>query len=498
MKLREAREADIDALAQLATEAYRLGFAEILEPQALDQRGPAFFAAHLRPALRDIHVAESVQGILGFSKVTTSHLDMLFVAPQAQGSGAGTALLRRAEAQGLCTLECFRDNHLARAFYERRGWTLSQSYEREFIGRRRGFVLYSRARGRRHRQGPSMSLMREETLSCGARAADFLRRGLDPSLAVGDTMRGRAISRIEMLGRGSSSHAGTLLRYAFAAQGGLSVSAAMPSLAANPASMPHMRQCALLAISQSGRSPDLLRYAGAAREAGAYVVGIINADESPLGGMVEHQIPCCAGVELAVVATKSVVMSMLAGLGVLAGFSGDRLLLGSLRDLPARLEQAAACDWSALGRAIAGARAVYFIGRGADLGIAKELALKVAEAVGVPALAFSSAEILHGPLAAVSAQTPVIGVVSDAHGLASVLTALERARGQGALTLLAHGLVRIAGTPPPQLVLPEAVGTLADALLPLLPAYLAIEAAAAAAGRDPDQPFGLSKVTQTL
>ena len=343
-----------------------------------------------------------------------------------------------------------------------------------------------------------MSLMRDETLSCGVCAAAFLARGLDPALAVGETLRRRSIKQLELLGRGSSSHAGTLLRYAFAAQGGLSLSAAMPSIAANQNSLAHLQHAALLAISQSGKSPDLVRYAAAARDAGAYVVGLINAAGSPLGAVVEQQIPLCAGAELAVVATKSVVMSMLAGLGVVAGFSGDRVLLESLRALPGRLGQATRCDWSALSAAISGARALYFVGRGADLGIAKELALKVAEAVGVPALAFSSAEILHGPLAAVSAQTPVVGVVSDPRALVSVLTALERARAQGAPTLLAHGLADSAETPEAQLPLPEAVGTIADALLALVPAYLAIEAAAAAAGRNPDQPRGLSKVTETL
>ncbi len=340
--------------------------------------------------------------------------------------------------------------------------------------------------------------MRDETLSCGARAAAFLDHGLASALAAGQTVRQRSLKHIEVLGRGSSSHAGTVLRYAFAAQGGLSVSAVMPSVAANQSVLADMRHAALVAISQSGKSPDLVRYAQAARAAGAYVVSLINTSGSPLGAAAEQEIPLCAGPELAVAATKSVVLSMLAGLGMLAGFNADGVLLESLRKLSSRLDQAALCDWSALTAALPAARAVYVLGRGADLGIAKELALKIAEAVGIPALAFSSAEFLHGPLGAVSAQTPVVGIASDQRVLGSVLTALERARGQGARTLLAHRFGAAAGVPLPQLQLPPALGTLTDSVLTLVPAYLSIEAAAVAAGRNPDQPKGLSKVTETL
>ena len=340
--------------------------------------------------------------------------------------------------------------------------------------------------------------MRDEALACGGCAAEFLERGLVIALAAGQTLRQRATQRVEVLGRGSSSHAGTVLRYCFAAQGGLGVSAVMPWVAADNAALVPMQHTTLVAISQSGQSPDLVRYAVAARAAGAYVVGLINTGGSPLGAVADTEIPLCAGTELAVAATKSVVLSVVAGLALVAGCRGDNALLGALHRLPGRLDAAAQCDWSALTAALTGARAVFVVGRGADLGIAKELALKIAEAAGIPASAFSSAEFLHGPLAAVSAQTPVVGVVSDPRALESVLTALERARGQGAATLLAHGFGASPVIPLPQLPLPAAAGTAADCVLALVPAYLAIEASARAVGRNPDRPAGLSKVTETL
>ena len=94
--------------------------------------------------------------------------------------------------------------------------------------------------------------MREETLSCSACAADFLQRGLGAARAAGQAMRTRQLRHLEVLGRGSSGHAGAVLRYAFARQGGLSLSSAMPSAAADPQALAHLAGSAVLAISQSG------------------------------------------------------------------------------------------------------------------------------------------------------------------------------------------------------------------------------------------------------
>ena len=93
-------------------------------------------------ALASLTVAVADGIVLGFAKTTAGHLDMLFVQPRAHGTGAGSALLAEAEARGVRTLECFRDNAAARGFYERRGWTLLRAYQRDFAGRVRDFVFY--------------------------------------------------------------------------------------------------------------------------------------------------------------------------------------------------------------------------------------------------------------------------------------------------------------------------------------------------------------------
>lgn len=339
-----------------------------------------------------------------------------------------------------------------------------------------------------------MSRMREEALECAAVAARSLAQVLPLAMAEGAHWARSEVWHVEVLGRGSSSHAGTLLRYALAQRCGLSVSAALPLLAAQGRTYRPVPGSVLVAISQSGGSPDLLRYAQACVEAGMRTVGLINAAGSPLASSCTVEVPLGAGSEQAVAATKSTLAAGLAGLGLAAGYLaqvGDAALLEALYTLPDRLQQAQACDWSAWAEQIPQARTVFVLARGATLGVAKEFALKIAETTGVPAAAYSSAEFLHGPIGSVSAQTPVIGLCSDEATCASVLQALDRAAQHGAPTLLAAS--RIADGLP----LPPAVEPFTDALAMLLPGYLAIEAAATAMGRNPDAPFGLAKVTRT-
>lgn len=144
LRLRAATPADIEALADIVAGAYADSFATILEPAALAQRDAAFFRQHLAARLERVLLAERAGRPVAFSLVTEGHLDMMFVAHGERGHGAGAALLDRAEAAGARTLECFRDNLKARAFYEARGWRLARAYQREFIGATYAFVFYAK------------------------------------------------------------------------------------------------------------------------------------------------------------------------------------------------------------------------------------------------------------------------------------------------------------------------------------------------------------------
>jgi putative acetyltransferase len=138
--------ADLPALAEVAWRSTRAAFEHILPAPVLDRKRPEDFARRFAARLADLRIAVDARGVpLGFSLMTGSHLDMLFVDPAAQGRSVGTALLADAVARGCRTLESFAHNRLARGFYESRGFRLCRSYRRLYEGLDLPFVLYALA-----------------------------------------------------------------------------------------------------------------------------------------------------------------------------------------------------------------------------------------------------------------------------------------------------------------------------------------------------------------
>jgi putative acetyltransferase len=142
--VRAARTEDVPVLASLAERSYRAAFAHILERDVLEGRDAAFFAERFASSWERMLVALSGEEPIGFLLMTGGHIDMLFMDPAASRRGGGALLLKAAEARGARTLECFRDNHGARRFYERHGWRVEREYERDFAGKSRSFVFYAK------------------------------------------------------------------------------------------------------------------------------------------------------------------------------------------------------------------------------------------------------------------------------------------------------------------------------------------------------------------
>jgi glucosamine--fructose-6-phosphate aminotransferase (isomerizing) len=169
-----------------------------------------------------------------------------------------------------------------------------------------------------------------------------------------------------------------------------------------------MRNAVFIVISQSGRSPDLVTGARSARKSGALTIAIVNDVTSPVALACELTLPIGAGLERSVAATKSVVLSMVIGTQLIASLTSDHALSEKIIQLPQRFSDALTCDWSAWSGGFAAARAAFVIGRGFGLGPAREIALKITETMRLPTLSYSAAEVMHGPLACASADTPLL------------------------------------------------------------------------------------------
>jgi glucosamine--fructose-6-phosphate aminotransferase (isomerizing) len=309
--------------------------------------------------------------------------------------------------------------------------------------------------------------------------------------AIADRIHAAAPRVVVICGRGSSGHVGVYLRYLFETRIGLLVSAAAPSVITAYRKQPDMRGALFLVISQSGRSPDLVAATQSARRAGALTLALVNDGTSPVAAAAELVFPIDAGPERAVAATKTVVLSVLAGVQLVAALTCDGELSDALARLPHRLKTVLGCDWSAWSERVARAPAAFVAARGYGLGTAREIALKLTETLRVPALGYSAAELLHGPRAAIAPDTPVLMLRPNDETATTVDEVINDLSIAGETVFSAggpHGTLPWIGDDHP----------ICDAVTMLMPAYAAIEAAACRLGLDPDNPLHLTKVTRTL
>ena len=310
---------------------------------------------------------------------------------------------------------------------------------------------------------------------------------------LGQRLRKLGPRAIVTLARGSSDNAATFARYLIETRAGVLTSSASPSIGALYAATPDLERTAVLAISQSGRSPDLLASAERASANGALLIAMVNDEASPLAKLADVVLPLLAGAELSVAATKSFVASLAATLDLLAAWTGDAEIEGALSTLPEKLAATWELDWSTALSALGSANAAYVIGRGPGLGIAQEAALKLKETCGIQAEAFSAAEVRHGPMAVVRGDFPVLLFGQGDETLESVADVAAELASRDAVVISA-GVPGAAGVSLPMLDCDPLIAP----ILQIASFYRLANALAFERGRDPDRPPHLKKVTETL
>jgi glucosamine--fructose-6-phosphate aminotransferase (isomerizing) len=310
---------------------------------------------------------------------------------------------------------------------------------------------------------------------------------------LGERLRRRPPSMILTCGRGSSDNAATYAKYLFETRTGVMTVSAAPSISSVYAAQPRAEGALCLAISQSGKSPDLLASVEAARRAGAQVLALVNDERSPLAGLADEVVPLCAGPELSVAATKSFITALTAVLQIAAHWTDAPDLLDAVEDLPDRLRAAWALDWSAAVEPLKEARDLYVVGRGLGFGVAQEMALKFKETCGLHAEAFSSAEVRHGPMALVEPGFPVFAVGQDDETLPGLKAVVADLAGRGG-TVIAAGVDCKDSLTLPTLQAHPAV----QPVLAIQSFYRMVNLLSTVRGYDPDRPPHLAKVTETV
>ncbi len=334
------------------------------------------------------------------------------------------------------------------------------------------------------------TLMFNEAASTADVIAAQFARNHDAIAALAASLRETPPPFVATCARGSSDHAATYGKYLFETQLGIVTASASPSIGSVYAAPLKLRGALFVVISQSGKSPDLLRNAEAAKLAGARVVALVNVEDSPLAQLADVVIPLCAGPEKSVAATKSYLASLAALLQLTAHWSQDAQLLAALAALPEALRKAWQADWSSLAQDLVGTHNLFVLGRGLGLGAAQEAALKFKETCGLHAEAYSSAEVKHGPMALVGPGFPVLCFAQPDGTEAGMLALAEEFRGRGAQVWVAsaQGDLPLVAAPHPACA----------PLITIQSFYKAINALALARGHNPDVPPHLNKVTETV
>jgi glucosamine--fructose-6-phosphate aminotransferase (isomerizing) len=292
------------------------------------------------------------------------------------------------------------------------------------------------------------------------------------------------------LARGTSDHAALFGKYLVETVCGIPTGSFSPSVVTLYGARPDFRGTLMIAVSQSGGSPDLVETLRIARQSGAVTVAVVNEVDSDLARAAEFVIDVRAGLEVAVAATKSYTAELLALYLLIHGMAG--IPADGVDELPGLAD--ALLDSLDLGealRALEGRDRVAAIGRGYSLASALETSLKLMETNSISAQGFSTADFQHGPIAMIGPRMPLL-IFSGSRGF-------PRGVAQSAVDAGAPVIVigSNSGADGSAVQLPDDLPAGVRPILEIIPTQRLALALARGRGLDPDQPRGLLKVTET-
>lgn len=299
--------------------------------------------------------------------------------------------------------------------------------------------------------------------------------------------------------RGSSDNAARYGQYLLGAVNGLPVALATPSLFTLYRRPPRLSDALVVAISQSGQSPDIVAVVEEGRRQGAMTLAITNDPDSPLARAAENVFPLRAGEERSVAATKTYTASLVALAMLSAALARSAEMAAALQRVPEWVQEVTG-QMGKVRRASERYRymeACVVISRGYNYATAYEIALKLKELTYVLAEPYSSADFQHGPVALVERGFPVIAVVPEGKVTAEMEAFLRQLREREAELVVISArqeALAMAQTPLP---IPAGIPEWLSPIVAVVPGQMFALGLTLARGLDPDHPRGLRKVTRT-
>lgn len=330
-----------------------------------------------------------------------------------------------------------------------------------------------------------------------------LRRFLDAEAAnvarIAAQLKRANIKYVTIAARGTSDNAATYAKYVFASFNRLPVALATPSLYTLYQSPPLLTDSLVIGISQSGQSPDIVAVIDEARKQNVPTLALTNFGDSPLARAAEHVILQHAGEEKTIAATKTYTTQLFALALLSTALANDTARRTEIDTVPDAVARTLALNDAAAQAAQRWRAATMCIvlGRGFNYTTAFEIALKLKELCYVTAEPFSSADFLHGPIAIVHDQFPVIVIAPRGKVQRDLVDVARQLKERGAdLAIISDVPETLAlGAP---LALPASLPEWLSPLAAVIPGQLLALHLTSAKGFDPDHPRGLTKVTRTL
>jgi glucosamine--fructose-6-phosphate aminotransferase (isomerizing) len=300
-----------------------------------------------------------------------------------------------------------------------------------------------------------------------------------------------------LVARGSSDHAADFARYLFEAATRTPSTLVAPSLLTRYDTQLDVRDYLAVALSQSGRTPEITSVVAKLRDRGAWTVAITNTRDAPLARAADAAVCLDAGLESAVPATKTFTGQILS-LAILgsaladAPFDSDAARAVAVEQRRILDDEDAAREPASF---FAQSRSVLYVGSGYLRSVALEGALKLIETAGVPANGYSASDVLHGPAALAGPESPVVCLATPGPVQDDVKEVARRLADRGC------PIAWVGADPPISTRWHLSAAPVApETLMPLVHAVRVQQLALLAAialGRDPDRPAGLTKVTAT-
>jgi glutamine---fructose-6-phosphate transaminase (isomerizing) len=301
--------------------------------------------------------------------------------------------------------------------------------------------------------------------------------------------------------RGTSDNAAQFGRYLLEITTGIPVSLAAPSIFTLYKSTVSLDGVLVVAVSQSGESTDTNYVLERAREQGALTIGVTNESASTLARIAEHTFLVRAGKEKSVAATKTYTGQLLM-LYLLAYALGAAIDPGGLERIPALASAALGLEEEIEARSerYRFMEQAVVVGRGLNYSNAFEFALKLMETCYVIAERFSSADLMHGPIAMVGQAFPAFLFTPSGVTWPGMREMIEKLDQIGAETLIVTDLSNrdALGLAKRSICIPVEIDEMFTPIPYIIPMQLFAARLAEQKGLNPDRPRTLSKVTRTL